>query len=109
DKVKKILILFPITSNRHDYRDYTGRYKILYRCPYLEDEKYPESFVNADILIIVPFEAILYLDFCSECSSFCLKEDFEEITQLHSVLPNYKIEIDKVDITIEYFKTSKEK
>jgi len=69
----------------------------------LEREKYPESFVNTDILIIVPFEAIPYLNFCDKCSSFCLKKDFEEITKLHSNLPNYGIEIDKVDITIEYF------
>lgn len=103
DESNKLLTFLPITSNRHDYKDYASRYKILNRCSYLESEKYPESFINTDILIIVPFEAIPYLSFCNECPSFCLEEDFEEIIKLHSDLPSYGTEIDEVEITIEYF------
>jgi hypothetical protein len=105
DKVKKILFFFPITSNRNNPDEYPSQYKVSNpRPPCLESEIYPESFVNVNILIRVPLEAIPYLNLCNECSSFCLESDFEKITKLHSNLPSYGTEIDEVNMSIEYFK-----
>jgi hypothetical protein len=105
DEIRKFFFFFPITSNRNNPDEYPSQYKVSEpRPPCLESEIYPKSFVNTNILIKVPFEVISCLNFCDKCSPVCLKEDFEEIKQLHSVLPDYGIEIDEVDIAIEYFK-----
>src|SRR3954468_8489899 len=72
DEVKEFFFFFPITSKRHNFDEYLSQYKVRDpRPPCLESKIYPKSFINTDILIIVPFKAIPYLKFCDKCPSFC--------------------------------------
>jgi hypothetical protein len=102
---KKFLNFFPITSNCVYFGVYGSKYKVSEpRPPCLESKIYPESFVNSNILVKVPLEAISYLEFCDKCPSpLCLEKDFDEIVELHSKLPNYEIKIDEVKLTVADF------
>lgn len=107
DKDKKLFKFFPITSNRTRFIVYISQYKVPDPRPVcLKSKFYLESFINTNLLVNIPFEAIPHLSFCRKCSSpVCLKEEyFETITRLHSNLPNYGKKIDKADLTIEDFK-----
>jgi hypothetical protein len=101
------LSFFPVTSNRTRYIVYISQYKVPDPRPTCLNSKiYPESFINTNLMVNVPFEAISYLSFCRKCSTpSCLKKEyFETIARLHYSLPNYGKKIEKADLTIEDFK-----
>lgn len=108
DKELKVFIFFTITSNHnHQNSDFVSQFKITKpRPPCLQSEFYPNSFINTNRLVIVPYKLISYLKFCQNCPNACLiKEDFQGIVQLHNNLPKYYkwIKIKKIDLDIKDF------
>lgn len=109
DQELKVLIFFTITSN-HNFQDssFVSQFKITQpRPPCLQSEFYPNSFVNTNRLVIVPFKLDTYLKFCQKCAKHCLiKEDFQGIIQLHNDLPKYYkgIKIKPIELNEDNFK-----
>jgi hypothetical protein len=101
-----LLIFFSITSN-HNHKDiiFVSQYKIAEpRPPCLQSEKYPNSFVNTNRLVMVPFSVVSLLKFCQKCFDSCLtKEEFQNIIQLHNNLPKYGKKIKRIELDIKDF------
>lgn len=100
---KERLIFFPLTSN-HNHQNiiFVSQYKISSpRPPCLESYFYPNSFVNTNRLIIVPYSVISSLKFCQKCPNNCLsKEDFESIVKLSNDLPKYRKKVKRINLDI---------
>ena len=106
DEKFEVLFFFTITSN-HNYQDisFVSQFKITHPRPLcLQSELYPNSFVNTNRLVIVPYKLIPYLKFCKKCSNPCLiREDFQGIIQLHNDLSKYRIKVRKIDLDLKDF------
>jgi len=109
DKEKDKLIFFPITSNRSRNWVIFGQYKVKKRPSCLDSKLYPESFVNTNCLIKVPFKVINFLERnCKNKHKTCLyKEDFQEIVILHKFLLEFQsllpTDIEEITLTESNF------
>ena len=106
DKTNKLLVFFPITSNRTRYKVFISQFRILSRllCAAKKFSSSP-SFVNVNRLITVPIEISHKLDFCCSCMLGCLEEkEFIDILRLYSKLPHYQVvKVRQIDLTKEEF------
>ena len=101
EEKEKMLIFFPLTSN-HNHRNITfvTQYKVTApRPPCLESAFYPNSFVNANRLVLVPYLVLPFLKFCQKCPKSCLsRKDFVAIVKLNSDLPKYHKKIKRIEL-----------
>lgn len=92
DEENKMLVFFPITSNRSREAEFYSQYKVRKRPSCLNSKVYPESFINTNLLIKVPLDlAELMEKNCRKVHQTCLeKEEFAEVIELHKFVVEFE-------------------